>query len=185
MSKMIHLKNYERRKRDSDTPADLFRQFARRGLLFLLVLGLNSCAGGRFERAWKQGQGQNAQDLTGSWEGKWLSHSNGHTGGLRCIVSQVNGSQDDYSFQYQASWGEFLRGIFTIQCKALRTGPQRWKVSGSKDLGPLLGGEFSHQGAITPQAVHAEYHSQLDHGVMELKRPGSGEISTKSTTLAR
>ena len=185
MSNMFHLQNFDSKKRGLTTPADFLRQIARRSLLLLLVLGLSSCAGGRFERAWKQGQGQTAQDLTGSWEGKWLSHSNGHTGRLRCIVSRVNGSRDDYAFQYQASWGKFLRGIFTIQCKALRTGPQRWKVSGSKDLGPLLGGEFSHQAEITPQAVHAEYHSQLDHGVMELKRPGNGEISTKSTTPAR
>lgn len=182
---MFLLQNCDEMKCDSGAPGDFLRRIAQRCLLFLLVLGLSSCAGGRFERAWKQGEGQNAQDLTGTWEGQWLSHSNGHTGKLRCIVSPVNGSQDDYSFQYQASWGKFLRGIFTIQCKAIRTGSQRWKVSGSKDLGPLLGGEFFHQAAITPQAIQAEYHSQLDHGVMELKRPANAGISTKSATPAR
>ena len=162
---------------------EYLRPSALRCLLLLLAFGLSSCAGARFDHEWKRGSVQKAQDLTGNWEGKWQSQSNGHTGRLRCIVKPVEGSRDDYSFQYQAFWGRFLQGIFTIQCKTLRTDPQKWKVSGSKNLGKWLGGEFSHQAEITPQVIHAKYHSQLDHGVMDLRRPGSGEISTKSASL--
>ena len=185
LQKMFLLQICGEMKLDSIAPGESLRRMAQSCLMFLLALSLSSCASSRFEREWRSKQYQKATDLTGSWEGKWLSDSNGHTGKLRCIVRQVSGSQHDYSFQYQASWGIFLRGIFTIHCKALRSGLQEWKVSGSKDLGKLLGGEFSHQASITPQVVHADYHSQLDHGVMDLKRPGNGEISTKSATRGR
>ncbi len=172
-------------KRELRTPGDYLRQMGQRCLLILLACGLSSCAGAKFEREWSRDQNNRATDLTGSWEGKWQSQSNRHEGRLRCIVRPVDGSQDTYSFQYQASWGNFLRGIFTIQCKAQRAGGRQWRVSGSKDLGKLLGGEFSHQAEITPQAIHAKFHSQLDHGVMDLRRPGNGGISTKSAIPGR
>lgn len=182
---MFHHQMLDGKSPDVVAPYDSLFRKSLRFFLFVLAGSLSSCAGSRFEREWNSDRRESAQGLTGSWEGKWLSESTGHEGKLRCIVKSVNGWQNDYAFQYEATWGKFLRGIFTIQCKAEHTGPRQWKVNGSKDLGKLLGGEFSHHAEITPLAIHAQYHSRLDHGVMDLRRAGNGEISTKPTTPGR
>lgn len=154
-------------------------------LMAIMMCGLVSCAGAKFDREWKDALSRKPGDLTGAWEGRWHSHANGHAGDLKCIVKPVQGMRDVYSFQYHATWQKFLSGVFTIQCKAVSDGPGRWSVTGSKDLGDLLGGPFSHRAEITPQSIHAHFQSRLDHGEMDLARPGADGISTKSTTPAR
>lgn len=155
--------------------------------LFLLLFSLcqfTSCAGGRFRREWQAALAQPNPDATGAWEGHWRSGSNHHTGSLRCLVEASEADPALLKFRYEATWGEFFRGYFDIQCRAVRHGAGRWTVSGTKDLGKLLGGPFSHEADLTPLAIHARYSSRLDQGVMEMTRPRHGEISTKSANLA-
>ena len=149
------------------------------------VGGLSSCSGIRFERDWKQALTHPTPAPAGCWEGHWKSDANGHTGKLRCLVETSGTDPLDLKFRYLATWQEFLQATFTINCRAVAQGAGRWKVTGTKDLGSMLGGAFSHQGAITPQTIRARYTSRLDQGVMELERPvAGGEVSPKSASPA-
>lgn len=128
---------------------------------------LTSCASPRYERDWQLTRRTNTQPPLGCWEGTWRSESNGHQGKLRCLVTTAD---QGYQFHYQAHWGRFLTGEFTIVCPAELSGRGVWKVRGAKDLGASLGGTFSHQATISRTSIEARYSAAMDHGVMLLHR---------------
>lgn len=127
-----------------------------------------------------------SDSFVGNWEGHWRSQHNGHAGKLRCIVQPTGQQPGEYAFRYEATWQKFLTGYFTIHCQSVSQGPGRWRVSGEKDLGAVLGGRFSHTADLTTQTIRARYSARLDQGEMVMERPANaGGISTKSATPAR
>jgi hypothetical protein len=143
----------------------IMKRIAR--LAVIATLGLVSCASPSYKRNWETTLRANATPPKGCWEGTWVSAANGHTGKLRCIVSDAPAG---YRFHYQATWAKFLSGEFSLVCPAIKTGPATWTVSGSKDLGAAMGGTFTHEAQITADRIKAGYRSKLDHGTMELHR---------------
>jgi hypothetical protein len=137
----------------------------------LLCAALTSCATSRYERLWKSTLHTPAPAPSGCWEGQWRSEANGHNGKLRCIVRP---SREGYQFHYQATWAKFLTGEFSIQCPLQPAPANTWKVTGSKDLGPTLGGTFTHEAVLTPAKLDARYNAKFDHGTMHLHRAKSG-----------
>ena len=119
-----------------------------------------------WQEALRQPAPTRATDPAGAWRGTWLSEVNGHTGELLCAVSRPSDPPGVYTFNYHATWGRILSAPFTVRCTVDGQG----KVTGSKDLGPLFGGTFSHAGTLRRDTFHARYQSSLDRGVMEMRR---------------
>ncbi|MBP7949192.1 MAG: hypothetical protein KA004_06005 [Verrucomicrobiales bacterium] len=142
--------------------------------LMLLVGGLSSCSGVRFDREWQAAKTVRhtgpAAAVAGAWEGRWVSQSSGHSGKLRCLVSPDAAGRTAI-FRYEATWGDLFSGQFTLKCDLTPAGSGVWNVAGSKDLGKLLGGKFSHNGTVAEKEIKAQYHSKADQGNFTLHRP--------------
>ena len=92
---------------------------------------------------------------------------NGHTGDLLCAVTPTSATEPGiHTFRYHATWGRILSAPFTVRCNVDRQG----KITGSKNLGPLFGGMFSHEGMLRGDTFRARYQSSLDRGTMEMRR---------------
>lgn len=143
----------------------------RHRLLFAALCALTLPACRSVPEGWQEALRQpapaRATDPAGAWRGTWLSEVNGHTGELLCAVSPASAAElGMHTFRYHATWGRILSAPFTVGCTVDRNG----KITGSKDLGPLFGGTFSHEGALRGDTFHARYQSSLDRGTMEMRR---------------
>lgn len=149
--------------------------------LLPLVLSLASCTIG-FDRQWRaaaaESGGQKQTDLSGAWEGTWKSGVNGHEGRLRAVALRVApqpGMPAAYQFRYEATWKKILSACVTTrhEVTAVKPGVERpFILWGEKDLG-LLGGVYRFTGTASPSDFRADYKSEKDHGVFEMKRPAS------------
>jgi len=146
-----------------------------------LVFGLVLLAGcSTFDRDFEAGplsiSSAGVSDLTGRWEGTWESDENGHTGSLRCIITQGN---SDYQARYYATytWG-FIPFSFeyVIPTMAVPEGPRKsiggaWKLRGSAELGCwIAGGLYEYEGRVERGEYVASYRSGFDRGVFRMKR---------------
>lgn len=136
-----------------------------------LALCSSSCSTG-FNRDWNLAATKNATapgSLEGAWKGTWLSKVNGHHGELRAVVTAVAGQTppSDYDFRYHATYKKILSGGYTARHHVDAKGG----LSGSQDLGRLVGGVFTYEGKVTAKEFRATYKSSSDHGVFEMKRP--------------
>ena len=64
--------------------------------LSLLLLVVTGCS--TFPYEWRQAskKPQPTNDITGRWEGRWLSDVNGHNGRLRCLLTRRQGVGSQY-----------------------------------------------------------------------------------------
>jgi hypothetical protein len=108
------------------------------------------------------------KSLEGAWEGRWRSEVNGHTGRLRSVVMQK--ATDRYEFRYTANWARVLSAPFAVECQTRPLAGGGLEVRGAKDLGPLFGGQFSHEGRWQNDQILARYRSVLDAGTLEMTR---------------
>lgn len=133
----------------------------------LLVCFGPSCTG--WPRGWAQAKKSTAADgVSGAWEGTWKSVPTGHTGKLRCAV--VPKSRGIWQYRYRASWAKVLCAGFTVDCEVTRQRDGAWRVVGERDLGPVFGGVFSHEGRVAGDRLDAKYHAAADHGELALRR---------------
>ena len=136
-------------------------------LLLLTALVFPACTG--IPRGWSEAKRSTPADpVSGAWIGTWRSTANGHTGGLRAVVTKVNG--DTWNFRYRASWAKILCAGFTLDSVVKPDGKGGWIASGSKDLGKAFGGMFTSNGTIRGGHFSATYEAKMDRGVMELDR---------------
>jgi hypothetical protein len=136
-----------------------------------LTLCFSSCSIG-FNRDWTRAAATNATapaSLEGAWKGTWISEVNGHHGQLRAVVTAIPGKTppSDYDFRYHATYKTILSGSYTTRHHVDAKGA----LSGSQDLGSLVGGVFTYEGKVTPTEFRATYKSSSDHGLFEMKRP--------------
>jgi hypothetical protein len=107
-----------------------------------------------------------AGDLAGCWKGCWRSDCTGHEGKLRATITRVDDTHYCANFS-----GDFWR-IFPFRYSVLLTVDQQGdtlKLSGSKDLGPLIG-TFSFDGSVTSDEFRATYISRRDRGEFNMTR---------------
>lgn len=106
----------------------------------------------------------------GPWEGTWTTTTNGHTGPLRCIVSEDKKNPGHYDFKYRASWQKIFSGTFKVNYAARRSGSTTL-VNGTEDLG--LFGKFQHDATIRPGSFKSVYRKVdgEEVGGFQLKRP--------------
>jgi len=88
-------------------------------------------------------------DITGRWEGRWLSHANGHNDAMRCLISRVDTNHYDAKFRaaYSHSRFKWLKVHFAYTVR-LETAPATNGVTfhGREDLGALAGGVYTYEG---------------------------------------
>lgn len=138
------------------------------GLAALLLLATNGCS--TFSREWKTATATPAaqSDITGSWEGKWLSDINGHTGKLRCVMSKKSG--DTYEAHFWASFWKIFHATYKVDLHAQQE-TDRYRLRGQAELGGLAGGTYYYSGYATPTNFFCNYSSKIDHGTFEMTRP--------------
>ncbi|MFT4639199.1 MAG: hypothetical protein ACI8T1_002523 [Verrucomicrobiales bacterium] len=143
----------------------------RSSQIFLIITCLLVVSCSSFHQQWREAKSQQGtHDLTGPWEGRWVSAANGHGGKLRCVVSPQAAKPESYNFNYWAKWGIFSGSFATIY-PVEQVADGRWTFAGDSDLGSL-GGVYHHAGEATPDRFKADYTSSKgDRGTMEMTRP--------------
>jgi len=136
------------------------------------------CGCSSFESRWKAaGETTPAvpHNLEGRWQGSWTSEGDGHTGGLRCIITH---KQDDiYLADFHATFWNIFQFGYSIDLKATEVSPTRYQFSGDSDLGWLAGGNYHYEGTAEvagdskTDAFNCTYKSSADHGRFDMMRP--------------
>ena len=135
---------------------------------FIAALALTGCS--TFNREWETALAQPhpTDDITGAWEGRWLSDKNGHNGRLRAVVKK-NGPEE-YDAHFHAVFWKIFRATYHVP---LQVDEQDglFVLSGKQDLGFFSGGAYTYDGEATPTRFFSTYNSKYDHGTFEMKRP--------------
>ena len=139
-------------------------------LLFTLGAAAFFCGCSTFTYDWRQAAKQPAptNDITGRWDGSWISTANGHRGALRCLVTKrVDGGFDA---RYRATYQRVLTFSYTVPL-----GPQSDADTagfrGEADLGWLAGGLYKYEGRANPTNFFSTYDSKYDRGTFQMTRP--------------
>ena len=103
-----------------------------RGVALAALLILSGCS--TFNRDWKSAAAKPmpANSVEGRWEGKWHSDHNGHTGGLRALVTKLDSGQ--YEARFHATYAVVLSFSSTVNLDVRPAGGLQ-QFSGSADLG--------------------------------------------------
>ena len=109
--------------------------------------------------------------LSGRWEGTWESHSNGHKGKLRAIITRCG--EDQYYAHYRATWAMILPFEFELPMTASETDGVH-HFTGQADLGCLAGGNYTYSGTAAGGCYQANYCARKDHGVFSMARLPDG-----------
>jgi hypothetical protein len=148
-------------------------------LATVLIALLTGCS---FDRKWRAAKRAEAafvpttlavtpptDPLAGRWQGKWVSKSNGHSGGLRAIITRV----DDHTYRadFDASYMAILRFGYGMQLNAKRDPDGEIAFEGNENLGSLAGGEYQYNGTADGTTFDATYKSSADHGTFQMTRP--------------
>lgn len=107
-------------------------------------------------------------DISGPWEGTWVSDKNGHNGKLRAVLRQT--SADEFDAHFHATFWKIFRASYRVPLK-FEEKDGRAILSGKSDLGWLSGGVYTYQGEATPANFFSTYKSKYDHGTFEMQRP--------------
>ena len=136
-----------------------------------LVLIVISSGCSTFNYDWKAAakKSQPSDDITGAWDGSWLSDVNGHHGRLRAIVSLT--SADSYIARFKARFWKIFTAGYKVTLQARRDAGQAWRLEGEKNLGTLAGGIYHYSAQANPESFHSSYSNKYDHGTFELRRP--------------
>ena len=142
--------------------------------LILVLACLAPLAGcSTFERDWKALAGQPAATaeggLEGRWAGTWTSDANGHSGGLRCIITRDE--HDTLRARYHATYGCCFTFEYDMPMTARREG-EALRFAAEADLGWLAGGRYEYDGTVVGDEFTSTYTSKSDHGMFRMTRVG-------------
>ncbi|MDA1015696.1 MAG: hypothetical protein O3A00_14735 [Planctomycetota bacterium] len=136
-------------------------------IIAAITLASTGCIG--FERDWRDARHScfPTDDIAGLWEGTWCSHTNGHNGSLRAIITRdCNGC---YHAQFKATFLEVVPFGFEMPLGVSRNGDVH-SLDGSADLGLLAGGVYRYSGEANACHFVANYCAKSDHGVFNMTR---------------
>jgi len=140
-----------------------------------LALSLVSCGSVRFERAWERASepvtaaATEQEPLRERWEGEWRSEWNGHSGGLRCLMWRVN--EQHLHAWFLSTYARILSFEHDTLFHLEPSAEGGFTLSGSQDLGSLVGGVYTYSGSVDANSFRATYKAENgDHGVFEMKR---------------
>src|ERR1051325_7169554 len=129
-----------------------------------LSLAMLSSGCSTFNHDWKAAikTSQPSDDITGAWDGRWLSEVNGHHGRLRSLISR--NSPDNYTARFKARFWKIFTAGYTIPLQARRDTGQAWRLEGEKNLGKLVGGVYHYSAQANPDNFRSSYSNKYDHG---------------------
>lgn len=104
----------------------------------------------------------------GPWRGTWLSQKMGHTGDLRCLVTEK--SPNEYEFRFKATYWKLFRYSYIVNMTTHCTA-EGCTFQGKENLGCLAGGVYSYEGVIGTNSFNATYQCKYDHGTFQMQRP--------------
>ncbi len=143
------------------------------GLLsgLLLAVAVSGCS--TFSRDWKAAASRPLPPagIEGRWQGTWLSHSNGHTGSLRALITQTQAGA--YETRFHATFWKIFSSEYTVHLHAAENA-RVYQLQGREDIGRFLCwrlGEYSYDATVTPTNFSATYRSAADGGVFQMSRP--------------
>lgn len=111
-----------------------------------------------------------ADDITGRWEGTWVSTTTGHNGGLRSLIAREEDGA--YRARFRATYKKFLSFSYTATLTS-HPGTNGVHFRGSADLGKLAGGVYTYEGHATLTNFFSTYHSKADAGTFQMSRPNA------------
>lgn len=134
--------------------------------LLLLATGCSS-----FSRDWKAAAQKPAptDDITGAWDGQWLSDRNGHRGRLQCLLTKQQ--NNTYSARFKARFWKIFTASYTVPLQITPGTNQNFQLEGDSNLGKLAGGVYRYSGEATPTRFNTKYTSKYDHGTFKMERP--------------
>jgi hypothetical protein len=121
-----------------------------------------------------------ASDISGPWEGHWLSDKNGHTGKLRAVLRPI--SPSTYDAHFHATFWKIFRTSYRVPLEVEQDNG-RTVLHGEQNLGRLSGGIYTYEGEATPSIFFSTYTSKYDHGTFEMKRPVTGTPAEPESKL--
>jgi hypothetical protein len=137
-----------------------------RNISHLLASFTSNCA--RFHQEWLQYPPRTeTADISGRWDGEWVSEVNGHRGQLKCIVIRLDAYQCRASFH--ATYWNFLRACYSVNLTVNEVNG-RFKFHGEVDLGKLAGGVYQYEGEVADKEYFSTYKCRYDHGAFHLHR---------------
>jgi hypothetical protein len=150
---------------------DTINRFKRHAvsLLGVVVVAL-LCGCSSFNREW-EAAGKSftpTNSITGRWEGRWLSHENGHNGALRCLITESN--QGSYQAYFRATYLKVARFSYKVPLTVTSTN-DGWHFTGEENLGMMAGGLYRYVGSASGTNFHSTYRSKHDQGVFQMTRP--------------
>jgi hypothetical protein len=136
-------------------------------LCAVLLLPALGCS---FNRAWKRAATAPvpADEITGAWEGSWVSEVNQHHGRLRALLTKDEAGI--YQARFQATFLRVLSAGYTVPLQAARQDGE-FQLEGEQDLGWLSGGVYRYDGKASPTNFFCTYRSKKDHGTFRMTRP--------------
>ena len=145
-------------------------------LLFVTAaLALSGCS--TFNYEWRQAAKKPVviNDITGRWEGRWISKTSGHQNRLRALISLADTNHYDVKFHaaYKLETFKFITVHFgyTVRMEAMASTNGRVAFRGSENLGVLAGGVYTYEGYSDPTNFFSTYDSKYDRGTFEMNRP--------------
>jgi hypothetical protein len=131
-----------------------------------LALIFTSCT--NFDSAWRKAATRKpSHDLSGRWEGRWISTRNGHNGALRAIITP-DGANNFHAL-FHATYGSVLTFTYPVMFETTRHGSSI-EFCGTSDLPAWAGGRYTSNGHATYTDFTAIYKSKYDAGRFEMKR---------------
>lgn len=131
---------------------------------------VSGCSTFNYEWRREARKGNPTNDITGAWDGSWISNVNGHRGRLRCLITRE--TNDVLSARFYATYQSILHFGYTVPLQA-RQAPNGTAFMGSADLGRLAGGVYRYSGYATPTNFFSSYDSKYDRGTFQMARPAS------------
>jgi hypothetical protein len=150
----------------------VLRRIASSVVLATLVAG---CGAVRFQRAWSGYEpAANVTALTpleGRWRGEWRSAFNGHSGGLRCLLTSAEADPDRVRAWFYSTYARILFFQYQTDLAVTRAADGRLHFEGEQDLGDAVGGVYRYDGVVDGDRFHAHFRAENgDHGVFEMTR---------------
>jgi hypothetical protein len=141
----------------------------------LFLLAATGCS--TFNSEWRQAAKQPApaNDITGRWEGRWVSKSSGHENKMRALIAKMDTNHYDVKFRaaYKFETFKFITAHFgyTVRMETRPSTNEDVAFHGSEDLGKLAGGVYTYEGHANATNFFSTYKSKYDRGVFEMRRP--------------
>jgi hypothetical protein len=135
-----------------------------------LALLASGCGAIRFNRAWaRHDSSSEPRGMAGRWAGEWRSEWNGHSGGLRCLMTQE--AEQRYRADFFSTYARLLYFRYQTVFRIVDERDGTLRFEGEQDLGQAIGGLYRYEGTVQGDAFRATFRAENgDHGVFEMRR---------------